>query len=101
VAIWGVALFGVLRELRSSSHEPPALWLYMALGWLSVAAAANLAAHLEATVLALLVAGAALYTVGAIFYVNTAGYRHAHAAWHLFVLAGTTTHYVAVERVLV
>ncbi|MNT64456.1 hemolysin-III related [compost metagenome] len=62
------------------------------MGWLGVLAAAPLAAKLHATGLAWLVAGGVLYTVGTVFYRNRRGLRHAHGAWHLFVLAGTTSH---------
>ncbi len=45
---------------------------------------------------ALLLGGALLYTVGTVFYRNRSGYRHAHGTWHLFVLGGTTSHYLAI-----
>jgi hemolysin III len=43
-----------------------------------------------------LLIGGVLYTAGTVFYRNRFGLRHAHGAWHLFVLAGTASHYVAV-----
>lgn len=95
VAVWGIALFGMGRELRSTTARPP-LALYIGMGWVGVAAAAPLVAHMEAGVLLWLLVGAALYMAGTIFYVNRAGYRHAHGIWHLFVLGGTASHYVAI-----
>jgi hemolysin III len=98
--IWGVALFGIRRELAPQAEggtpKKPSLPLYIGMGWLGVLAAVPLAARLDAAGLAWLLAGGVLYTAGTVFYRNRWGYRHAHGAWHLFVLAGTASHYVAV-----
>jgi hemolysin III len=32
-----------------------------------------------------------------VFYRNSRGWRHAHGTWHLFVLAGTGSHYAALS----
>jgi hemolysin III len=45
--------------------------------------------------IALLVAGGLAYTGGVTFYAWTR-LRYGHAIWHLFVLAGSACHYVAV-----
>ena len=94
-AVWCVALLGVVREVRSTSPRPP-LVLYIGLGWIMVVAAVPLLLQVATTELRWLLLGAASYTVGTVFYVNHAGYRHAHGIWHLFVLGGTASHYVAV-----
>lgn len=44
----------------------------------------------------LLVAGGLFYTVGVIFYAVDRWYHHAHGIWHLFVLAGSISHYLVV-----
>ncbi|MGJ7555439.1 PAQR family membrane homeostasis protein TrhA [Variovorax sp. RB3P1] len=97
--IWGAALFGIWRELRPArgdAPQKPPLWLYIGMGWLGVLAAVPLAARLDAAGLVWLLVGGVLYTAGTVFYRNRQGFRHAHGAWHLFVLAGTASHYVAV-----
>jgi hemolysin III len=99
--IWGAALYGIWRELappntaRPGPQKPP-LMLYIGMGWVGVLAAVPLAARLDGGGLAWLLLGGVLYTTGTLFYRNSGGYRHAHGAWHLFVLAGTVSHYVAV-----
>jgi len=100
VAVWGIAMLGIWRELRSTAAKP-SLALYIGMGWVGVAAAAPLVAHIEAGGLIWLLVGAVLYTAGTIFYVNRAGYRHAHGMWHLFVLGGTASHYVAIAGFVV
>lgn len=96
--VWSAALFGIGRELLQSggAASKPPLALYIGMGWLGVAAAVPLAARLESGGLAWLLAGGVLYTVGTVFYSNRWGLRHAHGTWHLFVLAGTASHGVAV-----
>ena len=37
-----------------------------------------------------------LYTAGVVFYMNDTRWRHAHGIWHLFVLGGSTAHFVTV-----
>lgn len=95
-AIWSAAAFGIHRELRPGDVATPSLRLYIGMGWLGVLAAAPLAARLDFAGLAWLLAGAVLYTTGTVFYRNRRGWRHAHGLWHLFVLGGTASHFVAV-----
>lgn len=97
--IWSAALFGIWRELRpakGNAPQAPPLWLYIGMGWVGVLAAVPLAARLDTAGLMWLLIGGVLYTAGTVFYRNRQGFRHAHGAWHLFVLAGTASHYVAV-----
>lgn len=97
--IWGAAIFGIRRELvpaKNGAPKKPSLPIYIGLGWLVVLAAVPLAARLDTAGLAWLLVGGAFYTTGTVFYRNRSGFKHAHGAWHLFVLAGTTSHYVAV-----
>jgi len=95
VAVWSVSILGAVREIKSHPSAPP-LGLYIGLGWLMVAAATPWVARMQAGGLFWLLIGAASYTAGTVFYINRSGYRHAHGVWHLFVLAGTTSHFVAV-----
>lgn len=94
--LWLMALGGMARELWWARGAPPALPLYLAMGWLGVISAAPLAASLSPDGLAWLLAGAAVYTAGTAFYARGARWRHAHGVWHLFVMGGTACHFVAV-----
>lgn len=96
VAIWLLALFGISRELWWARGAAPALPLYLGMGWLGVLFAAPIAGALSTAGLAWLLAGAAIYTVGTLFYVNDKRWRHAHGIWHLFVMAGTACHFITV-----
>ena len=43
-----------------------------------------------------LLGGGLCYTGGVVFYVTDARIRFGHALWHVFVLAGSVCHFVAV-----
>jgi hemolysin III len=96
LVVWAAAITGILQELRDRTRERPSPTTYVGMGWLGVVAAAPIAQRMDASGVAWLVGGAALYTAGTYFYRNPRGWCHAHGAWHLFVLAGTACHYVAI-----
>jgi hemolysin III len=94
--VWAIAGTGIALEfaLGRKVHKL-AVGLYVAMGWLVVVAAKPLVAAVPWPGLAWLVAGGLLYTGGVAFYAAKQ-VRYAHVAWHLFVLAGSACHFVAV-----
>ena len=95
--IWGLALFGIIAKFTLGFRFPRlSTVLYIAMGWLVVVALHPLAARVSPTGLAWLVAGGLCYTGGVIFYATDTRIRYGHALWHLFVLAGSVCHFVAV-----
>ncbi|MEX2282411.1 MAG: hemolysin III family protein, partial [Gemmatimonadota bacterium] len=68
---------------------------YIAMGVLALVAIVPLIARLSPLTLVWLVAGGLIYTVGTLFYHNER-IPYAHAIWHLFVLAGTVCHAIAI-----
>jgi len=95
--VWVAAIAGIARELRAGQGARPSVAVYVGMGWLGLLAAVPLATRIEAGGLAWLLVGAVFYTAGTIFYRNPRGIRHAHGTWHLFVLGGTVSHYVAIS----
>jgi hemolysin III len=96
-AVWGLAAIGVtLKALDRLAHPWLSTALYLLMGWLVVFAAGPLFAHVPLTGIAWLAAGGLAYTVGAGFFLADSAFRFGHAVWHLFVLAGTSCHFVAV-----
>jgi hemolysin III len=94
--VWGLAVAGtVFKCFFVDRHLYTSTILYIIMGWLMVFAWKPLSASLTFEGLMFLVLGGILYTVGTIFYVWR-GFKFHHAVWHLFVLAGSTTHYFAV-----
>ena len=94
--LWGMALMGIVFKLFfiGRFHRLSTL-LYLTMGWVGVIAAKPMYAALPAACLWWLLAGGLFYSVGTIFYTRESLKYH-HAAWHLFVLAGTCCHFQAV-----
>jgi hemolysin III len=65
------------------------------MGWLVVVAVRPLWLHVPPSGLAWMAAGGLAYTAGVVFYAAERP-RYSHFVWHLFVLAGTACHFVAV-----
>jgi hemolysin III len=88
----GVAFVRQLRPRNGTSAVPD----YLLLGWGAVLAAVPIAVRLSGPALGWLLAGAAIYSAGTVFYLNRRGWAHAHGVWHVFVVGGTSSHYAAV-----
>ncbi|MNZ29857.1 hemolysin-III related [compost metagenome] len=96
--VWGMALVGMLQELKPRSEARGlSLVIYALMGWSAVLALGPLADALGSGGLGWLVAGGIAYTVGIVFFVFDERFRHWHGIWHLFVIGGSTLHYVTVQ----
>ncbi|MEO8633995.1 MAG: hemolysin III family protein [Gemmatimonadales bacterium] len=96
--VWGLTLGGILFKLFLGIRlRVVSTVLYLGMGWMAVVAMRPLAAVLPGPGLLLLLAGGLLYTTGVIFYIWDRP-RYHHAVWHLFVLGGSTCHFLAVLR---
>ena len=94
--IWALALAGVVFKLfYTGRFKKLSTLIYVAMGWLIMVAAKPMFAALDTWTLGWLIAGGAFYTLGTVFY-HRPSMRYSHAIWHLFVLAGSISHYVAV-----
>ena len=94
--IWALALAGVVFKLfYTGRFKKLSTLIYVAMGWLIMVAAKPMFAALDTWTLGWLIAGGAFYTLGTVFY-HRPSMRYSHAIWHLFVLAGSVSHYIAV-----
>jgi hemolysin III len=95
--VWGLAVLGGLQELRArTGARILSVVIYLLMGWVAVAALFPLLDALGPAGFAWLAAGGLFYTVGIVFYALDARLAHAHGIWHLFVLAGSASHYYAI-----
>ena len=95
--IWGLAVAGTsLKIFYGTSHPRVFTCLYLFMGWLVLIAIKPLYTHLPLPGLLWLVSGGVAYTAGVAFYAGDSRLRYGHLIWHLFVIMGTTCHYVAV-----
>ena len=97
--VWGLAVLGCLQELGPRSEARIlSVVLYVVMGWVALAALIPLVQALGPTGFAWVAAGGLFYTIGIVFYALDTRITHAHGVWHLFVMAGSATHYVAILR---
>lgn len=95
-AVWVLALVGSALELGLfRRYHKLAVLLYVGMGWIGMVAFKPLSDHLETGGTALLLAGGLAYTLGVPFYLWRKLPYH-HALWHVFVLAGSVLHFLAV-----
>lgn len=95
--IWGLAVLGIVLELLPQRRRrvlPVVIYLFM--GWFCLIALKPLFRALPSAGFAWLLLGGIFYTVGVIFYVFDKRVRHFHGIWHLFVMAGSISHYFTV-----
>ncbi len=94
--IWGLAIIGIIVDsLHRKGSRRIQMAIYLLMGWLILVAFYPLIKTLPSGALMLLVLGGVLYTSGIIFYGLEKRMKHAPGVWHLFVLTGSISHYLA------
>ena len=94
--VWALAIAGILFRLVFGPRlRALAVVSYVVMGWLCVIAVKPILAQVPLGALAWIAAGGLAYTSGVVFFAAKR-IRHNHAIWHIFVLAGSICHYVAV-----
>lgn len=94
--VWALAAVGIYFKLMFKQRFPKiSLITYLLMGWLIIIAAPQMIENIATGGLVLLAAGGAVYSLGAIFYaIKKIPYNH--AIWHIFVLAGSICHFLAI-----
>ena len=93
---WGLAVLGiVLKSVGGIRYAKLSVAVYLAMGWLVLIAAVPVMNHVPPWGLFWLVAGGIAYTVGVVFYALER-LLYFHFIWHLFVIAGSVCHFIAV-----
>ncbi len=93
---WGIAIIGIVLKLfYTGRFEKLSTIAYVAMGWIIIFAIKPLIASLPLNGLYWLVAGGVFYTVGAILY-SIPKLKYNHVIFHVFVLLGSFSHFMAV-----
>jgi hemolysin III len=85
----------VLKVLGGVRYNTVSTFVYLTMGWLVVIAADKVWTLVPGWGIFWLVAGGISYTAGAVFFLAER-IRYFHFVWHLFVVAGTACHFIAV-----
>ena len=95
--VWGLAVIGMLQEIKPRSEARIlSIVIYAVMGWIVLVAVKPLLHSLGTAGFAWLAAGGVFYTVGIIFFAFDSRFRHWHGIWHLFVIAGSLLHFIAI-----
>lgn len=98
--VWLMAAAGVVWKIFFLDRfEVMATLMYVFMGWMGVIGFRQMLVNVPRFGVAMLFAGGIVYTAGVLFYAwNDLPYNH--AIWHVFVLAGSVCHYIAVTTLL-
>jgi hemolysin III len=95
--VWSMAALGiVLKAVGGVRYPRLSTMIYVVMGWIALIAIRPLWFRMPVAAWEWLLAGGLAYTAGIAFYASDRRFRYAHLVWHLFVVAGTACHFVAV-----
>jgi len=104
--IWTLAVAGIITKLFIIRAPR---WItagvYVVMGWLSVFAIQEMLAVLPAASIFWLLIGGLIYTAGAVVYITKKmdfypGLFGFHEVWHIFVILGAVSHFLAVVNLV-
>ena len=94
--VWGLAAAGIVFKIFFVKRfRILSTILYLLMGWLVISVVKPLVAGIPGPGLAWLVAGGLMYSSGTVFYIRKKKAFN-HAIWHVFVMAGSVCHFLAV-----
>ena len=95
--VWGLAVLGMAQEIKPRSEARVlSVVIYAVMGWIVLVAIPPLLDRLGTAGVLWLAGGGAAYTLGIVFYAFDKRFRHWHGIWHLFVIAGSLLHFIAI-----
>lgn len=95
--IWGLVVVGIILEaLPQKGNRICSIVVYILMGWFALIALKPLLQALPTGGFIGLLLGGLFYTSGLAFYLLDEKVRHFHGVWHLFVLAGSVSHYLTI-----
>ncbi|SMF97722.1 hemolysin III [Methylomagnum ishizawai] len=96
-AVWGLAVLGIALEIWSRGGSRVfSVVIYLVMGWMILIALDPLLEAIPFEGFVWLISGGLFYTVGVAFYALDHKVDYFHNIWHIFVLAGSISHYFAI-----
>ncbi|MHA7130875.1 PAQR family membrane homeostasis protein TrhA [Algoriphagus namhaensis] len=98
--LWAFVLVGtIFKVFFIGRFKFVSVGLYLMMGWISVFLLRSMWQNLSGEILTWIALGGLGYTAGVYFYINSKR-LYFHAIWHLFVLVGTASHFIAIARII-
>ena len=96
---WTLALIGVIFKIfYTGKYEGVSILIYIIMGWMVIFKWDHLMNEIADPAFNLLLAGGIIYTIGVIFYLLDSKIKYFHFIWHLFVIIGSTLHYIMIFK---
>jgi hemolysin III len=97
---WGLAIIGIVRLIaRKNDFESGVgiidILIYIGMGWLVIVVAGAVLKTVPLIGFIWIITGGLFYSLGIIFF-KIAKFRFHHLVWHLLVVAGTASHFIAI-----
>ena len=93
---WVICIIGItFKAFFTGKFKGISTIVYLIMGWMIVFSWTELVAKISPISLGFLIAGGILYSLGTIFYMWKVC-KFNHMIWHIFVILGSTSHYVAI-----
>ena len=93
---WIICIIGItFKAFFTGKFKGISTIVYLIMGWMIVFSWNELIAKISPISLGFLITGGILYSLGTIFYMWKVC-KFNHMIWHIFVILGSTSHYVAV-----
>lgn len=95
--MWVLALVGFISKLVFAHRvESVAIWLYLLLGWMPFFSGMPFVGLIPIKTVGMFILGGVFYSAGTWFLFNDWRAWYFHSIWHIFVIAGSMTHFLAV-----
>jgi hemolysin III len=97
---WGLAIIGITRLIKRKNHFTSGVKLfdiliYAGMGWLVLLVSGSVLDRIPLSGYLWILTGGLFYTVGIIFY-KIARFPFHHLVWHILVICGTVSHFIAI-----
>jgi hemolysin III len=100
--IWGIALHGFLAKVLFAYRvDAPSIWPCVLMAGIPFISIPTLLNVISIAALWWMLIGVVCYAVGLVFWIHDERVRHFHAVWHVFVIAGSTCHFVGIYMFVV
>ena len=96
---WILVLIGIIFKIfYTGKFEALSMFIYLIMGWMIVFKWDHLINSISSEAFNLLLSGGIIYTIGIFFYLLDTKIKYFHFIWHLFVIAGSTLHYIMILK---
>lgn len=100
VILWGMTLLGsILKLYFTHKYKIVSTVAYIVMGWMAIFIIEPLMITVSSDCFMWIGIGGAFYTTGVIFYLWESLYQN-HFIWHLFVLGGSISHFIAIYLII-